>query len=59
MHRFFVIACLVVIGVAATYAATTQSSNSGRPRFKAEINGVTPTATPPPTPTSVPTPPAR
>jgi len=56
MRRFLVITCFVVVAVAASYAATTRSSNNVQPGLHDKPNGVTPTATPPPTPTPVPTP---
>jgi hypothetical protein len=53
MRRVFVIACLVVIAVAAIYAVATQASNQVQTMEQRKFNGVTPTVTP--APTQVPT----
>ena len=57
MRRNLIIACLVIIAIAALAAAATHLSDEVQVASPPEINGVTPTATP--APTQIPTPPAR
>ena len=60
MRRFLIISCLVILSVATITAATSQLTSGGQATTPLEINGVTPSPTAPqPSPTVVPTPPAR